>query len=304
MYVGAKVQAHRRVDEWAEEALEIVDAFAAGVGDGVDVEVVFDQTRYTNERLADLGLNLLAGALVVVVVIFFLLGWRSSVVVASALPLTAAIVLFGTVLTGGALHQISIFGMVVALGLLIDNAIVVVDEVKKHLDRGNTPSEAVSAAVKHLFVPLLASTLTTVLAFAPIVLMPGSVGDFVGSIGGSVILALIASFALAMTIVPALAGWLAEARPEAGKRSWWRSGVASERLARRTKRALIRGLRVPIVMLVLASLLPIAGFVASRLGVSGRAGRLGYVGDWRGFDRRLCRHLIFLYGSRLFLACP
>ncbi len=264
VYVGAKVQAHRRVDEWAEEALEIVDAFAAGVGDGVAIAVVFDQTRYTNERLADLGMNLLAGALVVVVVIFFAMGWRSSIVVASALPLTAAIALFGTALFGGALHQISIFGMVVALGLLIDNAIVVVDEVKKHLKGGDDPSAAVSASVRHLFVPLLASTLTTVLAFAPIVLMPGSVGDFVGSIGGSVILALIASFALAMTIVPALAGWLAEARPEAGKRSWLRSGVGGKRFALLTRRGLVRGLRVPIVMLALASVLPVASFVASR----------------------------------------
>ena len=130
------------------------------------VEVVFDQTRYTNERLTELGMNLLAGALVVVVVIFFVMGWRSSVVVASALPLTAAIALFGTAITGGALHQISIFGMVVALGLLIDNAIVVVDEVKKRLERGNTPAEAVSASVQHLFVPLLASTVTTVLGFS------------------------------------------------------------------------------------------------------------------------------------------
>ena len=264
VYVGAKVHPHRRVDEWAEEALEIVDAFGAGVGDGVAIEVVFDQTRYTNERLAELGLNLLAGALVVVVVIFFVMGWRSSIVVASALPLTAAIALFGTALTGGALHQISIFGMVVALGLLIDNAIVVVDEVRKHLDRGDAPAEAVSGAVHHLFVPLLASTLTTVLAFAPIVLLPGSVGDFVRSVGGSVILALVASFALAMTVVPALAGWLAEARPEVEKRSWWRSGVGNERFAGITRRGLVRGLRVPIMMLALASLLPAAGFVASR----------------------------------------
>ena len=58
-----------------EPALEIVDGFAAGVGDGVAVEVVFDQTRYTNERLTELGMNLLAGALVVVVVIFFVMGW-------------------------------------------------------------------------------------------------------------------------------------------------------------------------------------------------------------------------------------
>ena len=113
---------------------------------------------------------------------------------------------------GGALHQMSIFGMIIALGLLIDNAIVVTDEVEPAAE--GRAARRVGDAVRHLFLPLLASTLTTCLAFAPIVLLPGSVGDFVGSIGGSVILALSFSFFVAMTITAALAGLFArQARP-------------------------------------------------------------------------------------------
>ena len=80
--------------------------------------------------------------------------------------------------------------MIVALGLLIDNAIVMADEVSRAKGEGSTALEAVDKAVRHLFFPLLASTLTTVLAFAPILLLQGGVGDFVGSIASSVIIAL------------------------------------------------------------------------------------------------------------------
>ena len=91
---------------------------------------------------------------------------------------------------------------------MIDNAIVIVDEVRDRLRSGVAAAEAIARSVKHLFVPLLGSTLTTVFAFMPIVLMPGAAGEFVGTIGLSVILALLSSFFLAMTIVPALSGYL------------------------------------------------------------------------------------------------
>ena len=95
---------------------------------------------------------------------------------------------------GKTIHQMSIYGMIVALGLLIDNAIVATDDVNKLRRRGRSRLQAVQQAIGHLFVPLAASTATTILAFAPIVLLPGAVGDFVGDIGFSVILALIFSF--------------------------------------------------------------------------------------------------------------
>ena len=96
--------------------------------------------------------------------------------------------------------------MIIAIGLLIDNAIVMTDEVKKRLDAGVARTDAIQQALGHLFVPLTASTLTTVLGFMPVFLLPGAMGDFVGPIAISVVLALTASFFISVTIIPALAG--------------------------------------------------------------------------------------------------
>lgn len=98
----------------------------------------------------------------------------------------------------------SVTGLIIALGLLIDNAIVMVDEVQHRLDVGAPPAEAIAGAVRHLAVPLGSSTLTTALAFMPMILMAGPAGEFVGGIGLSVILALTASLFLALTVIPSV----------------------------------------------------------------------------------------------------
>ena len=95
------------------------------------------------------------------------------------LPLTALMVLAWMNWFGIPIHQMSVTGLIIALGLLIDNAIVMVDEIGRRRRDGRTALEAVGAAVRHLAVPLLGSTLTTVIAFMPIVLMPGGAGEFV-----------------------------------------------------------------------------------------------------------------------------
>ena len=90
------------------------------------------------------------------------------------------------------------------MGVLIDNAIIIVDEVRSKLRIGKTAVEAISESIRHLALPLFGSTLTTTLAFAPIALLPGAAGEFVYTIAFSVILAIGSSFILAMTVVPAL----------------------------------------------------------------------------------------------------
>ena len=152
---------------------------------------------------------------VILLAVFIIMGLRPAIIIALALPLVVATVLFGWHMSGapggggGAIHQMSIFGLIIALGLLIDNAIVVTDEITAAKAKGMAPLDAVRYSVHHLAVPLLASTITTVLAFAPIMLLPGGVGDFVGSIGTSVILAIVASLVIALTITAALAGLFA-----------------------------------------------------------------------------------------------
>ena len=120
---------------------------------------------------------------------------------------------FGLTFFGEQIHQMSIFGMIIAIGLLIDNAIVMTDDVSRTRRRTvRRRQAAVSGAIRHLFAPLFASTFTTILGFMPVFLLPGNVGDFVGPIAIAVVLALIASFALSMTVIPALAGLLAADR--------------------------------------------------------------------------------------------
>ena len=265
--IAAQTRRDIRLDQWAEQARAAVEAFAEVDGAGVEVDIVFDQSEYTEERLSTLGGNLLAGAGLVMVVVFAGMGWRAAIIVGSALPLSAGLTLFGLSAWGQQIHQMSIFGMIIAIGLLIDNAIVMTDEVKKHLDQGDTREDAVSRSLTHLFVPLLASTLTTVLGFMPVFLLPGAMGDFVGPIAISVVLALVASFFVSMTIIPSLSGLFLRRHEPGMQRHWWLDGISSERVGAIYRRFLEKAIAVPRRTVLACLVLPVAGFVlASTLG--------------------------------------
>jgi len=259
--VGAFVESDYRIDRWAEAARAQVAAFGEDLPRGVGLQVVFDQSRYTEQRLQSLVENLAVGALAVVAVMLVMMGWRSALIVGFSLPLASLMVLAGMQLLAIPMHQMSITGLIIALGLLIDNAIVMVDEVQEKLHGGATPTAAISKSIKHLAIPLLGSTLTTVFAFAPIALMPGSVGEFVGTIAVSVILALFSSLFLALTVIPALVGIVNQLGRKESARRWYTAGVSSRQLRRGYTWILDRLLARPIFGVALAMALPIAGFV-------------------------------------------
>lgn len=265
--VAAQTRRDVRVDHWAGTARDTVDDFAAESGAGIDVDVVFDQSVYTAERLSTLGGNLLAGAALVMLVVFAGMGWRAALVVGSALPLSAALTVFGLSAWGQQIHQMSIFGMIIAIGLLIDNAIVMTDEVKKRLDDGRERAAAVKDALAHLFVPLSASTLTTILGFMPVFLLPGAMGDFVGPIAIAVVLALAASFLISVTLIPAIAGLTLSRRAGDTRRRWWVDGLTSRRLGEAYRRLLIAAISRPVATIAGCLVLPVLGFaLASTLG--------------------------------------
>lgn len=259
--VAARTGVDIRVDRWAEAARAAVAAYAGAVGQGIGVEVAFDQSRYTEERLSTLGGNLFAGALLVMLVVFVGMGWRAALIVGAALPLSAALTVFGLNVLGQQIHQMTIFGMIIAIGLLIDNAIVMTDEVKKKLDRDEERTEAVRHALSHLFVPLLASTLTTILGFMPVFLLPGPMGDFVGPIAIAVVLALTASLFVATTFIPVLAGIYLRRRQRGRRYHWWDAGVRSRPLAAGYRRLLTAAVSRPWVTAGACLVLPISGFV-------------------------------------------
>jgi len=266
--VSATMQSDRRVDLWADDVHAVVEEFGRLVPEGVGYRVIFDQSVYTQERLGTLVGNLLLGATIVVLILFLLMGLRSALIVGSALPITVCMVLAELNFLGVPLHQTSVTGIIIALGLLIDNAIVVVDEYNLRVRRGVTRPEAVSATVRHLFVPLAASTLTTILAFLPIVLMPGGAGEFVGPISIGVGLAVGSSFLVSMTVIPAVAAFLTSQRTlerarEGRRGAFWKDGFSSPRLAAAWSSTLDFLLARPGLGIAISLVLPVAGFVAA-----------------------------------------
>lgn len=261
--VSARMEPSARVDQWSETQRRVLAEFRRRLPRGITLETVFDQSTYTDTRLAALQGNLVLGGLFVVLIVFLMMGWRSALLVGSALPLATLMVLRGMQMLGLPIHQMSVTGLILALGLLIDNAIVIVDEVHERRREGRSATTAISAAVRHLAVPLFGSTLTTVLAFMPIVLLPGGAGEFVGSIAVTVSLALTSSLFLALTIIPALAGFMPEVEP-GGPRRFWRDGLSSASLGRAWSEALALLFRRPIIGVVAASALPLFGFFVSR----------------------------------------
>ncbi|MEL6815707.1 MAG: efflux RND transporter permease subunit, partial [Cyanobacteria bacterium J06598_3] len=293
--LSAQVESSVRVDTWAANAQQVLAEFETTLSDGLSLSVVLDQSQYVQQRLNGVIGNLLLSSVLVILVSLLMLGWRSAVIVGLALPL-ATLMVFGSMKALGIpLHQMSVTGLIIALGLLIDNAIVVVDEVQIRLHAGRHPSAAVGETVKHLLVPLGASTLTTILAFIPIATSPGGTGEFIGTIGTTVILALLSSLTLSLTVIAALIGLMyrrwpatrpAMERPamektamektameiatdptkQLGARaqartSWWQTGFANRRLTQLYARSLRFTFRRPIVGIGLAMVLPVVGFV-------------------------------------------
>lgn len=261
--VSARMEPDKRVDQWAVEVRKTIEDFKKTLPPGLKLQILFDQSSYTDRRLSDLSMNLFIGGLLVVFVVFLMMGWKSALLVGSSLPLSVLMVLGGMRFLDIPMHQMSVTGLIIALGLLIDNAIVVVDEVRDRFREGMSIPDGISDSARHLAVPLLGSTLTTVLAFMPLVLMPGGAGEFVGTIAVTVILALLSSLFLALTVIPAFTGFL-QRHEKAGAQSFWNRGLSFPRVAELYRRSLDFIFAHPILGVIIGVILPIAGFVGSK----------------------------------------
>jgi multidrug efflux pump subunit AcrB len=259
--IGAVMEAGHQVDVWSDAYNAMVQRYRAQAPDGLEIEVTYDQNTYAKTRLFEVAKNLGLGIALVILVLLFTLGWRAAVVVACILPLCGLISITVMDRMGMALHQMSVSGLIVALGLLVDGSIVMTDEVRKRLLAGQTPVNAIIGSVDRLRVPLISSALTTVLAFMPMALLPGPGGDFVGAIATAVIIMLATSTVLALTLTPVLASWLLP-RQASGSDHWWVGGATSGKAGAALQRSMDWSLQHPGAAIALALALPITGFLA------------------------------------------
>lgn len=256
--LGVMVSDDLRIDLWADQMEMTLRDFRAKFPERISVEQIFSQREHIDQRMLSLLQNLGMSVLGVMFIVLIMMGWRSMLVVAAALPLSALLVLAAMRALSIPIHQMSITGLIVALGLLIDNAIVIVEDVRSRIINGSTPSQAIKAGVRSLAIPLFGSTLTTALAFLPIATLPGPPGEFVGTIAISVILAISASFILAMTLIPALISVL---QVPSSSRNFLTYGITSKRLRLIYELSLRVVFRFPLLGIVLSIILPVAGFM-------------------------------------------
>ena len=272
--LAVRIESSHRIDRWMKRAYQTLEEFRRSKPPGIGLHLLLDQNHYVESRLNRLFQNLWLGTLLVFASTALLMGIKSALVVGVSLPLSVMMVFVGMNVLEVPLDNTSVTGVVIALGMLIDNAIVIVDEMEHLLRRGLAPLQAIPKTASYLAIPLLASTLTTVLTFAPMLLTPGLTGEFVRSLALSVILAILSSLLLSLTVIPALNGWMSPRTTKPSRikvsqnrvlknlpleslKSFWSRGFSLPKLTKVYRQTLVAVLIRPALGVLLALLLPV-----------------------------------------------
>ena len=167
----------------------------------------FDQAKNVESRLSRLGEDFLI-AILLVMVTLLPLGWRASVIVMVSIPLSLAIGVTLLKATGFTINQMSIVGFVIALGLLVDDSIVVVENISRFLREGRSRTEAAIEATRQIGVAVIGTTATLIFAFVPLLMLPGGPGKFIRVMPAAVVFTILASLLVSLTIIPFLSSFV------------------------------------------------------------------------------------------------
>ena len=195
-----------------EQIETTLEEFKKELPGDVSIGIAHDQSESVDERVSQFFTSLTQGLVLVGIMTILFLGFRSAVVVILAVPLSVFIGLGWLDIAGFGLQQMSIAGLVIALGLLVDNAIVVTENVDRFLRNGHPPVEAAAKGASQVGWAVASGTMTTILAFFPILLLETGAGVFLRSMPVTVILALLASLVIALTLSPLMASFVLRGR--------------------------------------------------------------------------------------------
>ncbi|MFC7036400.1 efflux RND transporter permease subunit [Nonomuraea rubra] len=251
---------------------EKVPELTRALGDGSDtaVSVVFDQAPYVEQSIESLTTEGLLGLIfAVLVILVFLLSVRSTLVTAVSIPLSVVIALI--VLWAGdySLNMLTLGALTIAVGRVVDDSIVVLENIKRHLAYGEAKLQAILTAVREVSGAVTASTLTTVAVFAPIALVGGMVGELFSPFAITVTVALLASLVVSLTVVPVLAFWFLKApalTPEEARKQ--RDEAEAKELRSPLQRAYLPVLRFATRFKLVTILIGVAVFIGT-MGLAG-----------------------------------
>ena len=168
------------------------------------VKVTSDQSTQVGDMVSNLENNIISGLILIVIVLLFFLGVGNSLFVAISIPLSMLLTFVVLNALEITLNMVVLFSLILALGMLVDNAIVVVENIYRYVEEGWDKREASKKATGEVAGPVIAATLTTLAAFTPLMFWPGQVGEFMGFMPITLIIALSSSLFVALLIIPTL----------------------------------------------------------------------------------------------------
>ena len=192
--------------------------------DGLKYEVALDRTVFVKKALEEVAITLgEAIVLVVAVTYLFLQNWRATLIPSIAVPV-ALIGTFGPmVVLGFSLNTLSLLGLVLAVGLVVDDAIIVVENTERLLGEGLSPRDAAKEAIEEIAEPVIATTLVLAALFVPVAFIPGLTGQLYNQFALTIAISVLISAIVSLTLTPALCALLLRPHEEEVRKSWWRA---------------------------------------------------------------------------------
>ena len=250
----------QRVHDYVDRATIVVDDMRETLPSEISIDLVYDESAYTTKKFNELVKSFSLAIFLVLSLSLFFLGIRSAIIVTLILPFSICLVMVGCRLIGLPLHMTSITGIIIALGLLIDNGIIVVEDYKNRRASGLSINDSISQGLKNLSAPLAAATATTVFSFLPIVTGEGSSIEFVGGMAMTVIMSITSSLVLALLMVPVLMSYM-EKIPYFHHQDISQEGYRNEKILKKYRAFLNWAFLVPRRAIMISLALPVLGFL-------------------------------------------
>ena len=258
--VSATGTMSQRVYDYVDRVEAVVEQMREVLPEEFSINRIYDESIYVSSKFSELIKSFSIAAFFVLSLSFILLGIRPGIIVTAILPFSVSLVLLGCRLIGLPLHMTSITGIIIALGLLIDNGIIVVEDYKFRRSQGLSVKESINETLIQLTTPLAAATGTTVFAFMPIVTGEGSSVEFVGGLAITVIMSIISSLLLALIMVPVLMSYM-EKIPYFANIKVHEEGYNNEKIYNKYKEFLTWSFEVPRRAILISTSLPLLGFL-------------------------------------------
>ncbi len=200
-------QSDANIVKTAEGVRRVVRELSEQLPPDVRVEIVEDQSDWINDSIHEIQVNMVFGtALAVIVILLFLLNWRPTLITGLAIPISIIATFTFMRFLGFSINLMTLLGLSLAVGILVDDAIVVIENIYRHLDEGKSPIKAAKEGTGQIGLAVIAATSTIIVVFLPVAFMKGIVGRFFYQFGMSVAFAVATSLFVAFTLTPMLSG--------------------------------------------------------------------------------------------------